>query len=179
MGKVSASYVTLAEAIRYATENQNYYITDNLTVAHVSKDGQYIYAKDAAGQALNPFYPGMNFPIDKNFDDNAYAYDQSNWVEIQVPSAKRSYVAANRSDYMGKTIAGGTLYGTFKSRNNPQMVITDLPVFNDGDYTVNALSASVAYTAFYYNSFDSSSDNGVGVLCHQRLTILSSGLLHL
>lgn len=166
VGKVSASYVTLAEAIRYATVDDQYFITDNLTVAHVSKDGQYIYAKDAAGQALNPFYPGTNFTIDENFDDNAYAYDQSNWVEIQVPSAKRREVAANRSDYMGKTIAGGTLYGTFKSRNNPQMVITDLPVFNDGGYnvTLDALTQRTALKAFYYNSFDSSSDNGVGDL---------------
>ena len=166
VGKVSASYVTLAEAIRYATENQNYYITDNLYVGHISQDGQYIYAKDAAGQALNPFYPGTNFPIDVNFDDNAYAYDQSNWVEIKLPAGKW---ITDRDSYIGKTIAGGTLYGTFKSRNNPQIEIATggmLPVFNDGGYnvTLDALTQSTAVKAFYYNSFDSSSDNGVGDL---------------
>jgi hypothetical protein len=166
VGKVSASYVTLAEAIRYATETQPYYITDDLYVGHISKDGQYIYAKDARGSALNPFYPSAGFTLDEDKDDDAYAYDQSNWVEIKLPAGKW---ITNRNSYIGKTIAGGTLYGTFRSRNNPQIEIATggmLPVFNTGGYnvTLEPFNNTIALKAFRYNSFRDDSDNGVGDL---------------
>lgn len=167
-GKVSASYVTLAEAIRYATETQQYYITDDLYVGHISKDGQYIYAKDARGSALNPFYPSAGFTLDEDKDDDAYAYDQSNWVEIKLP-AEKWIPKADRNRYIGKTIAGGTLYGTFRSRNNPQIEIATggmLPVFNTGGYnvTLTPFNNEIARKAFLYNSFRDDSDNGMGDL---------------
>ena len=166
-GKVSASYVTLAEAIRYATETQQYYITDDLYVGHISQDGQYIYAKDARGSALNPFYPRADFTLNWDKDDNAYAYDQSNWVEIKLP-AEKWIPKTDRNSYIGKTIAGGTLYGTFRSRENPQIEIATggmLPVFNPGGYNVTlaAFNREKAYEAFNYNSFRDDS-NGVGDL---------------
>ncbi|MBQ2236095.1 MAG: hypothetical protein II428_05160 [Muribaculaceae bacterium] len=166
-GKVSASYVTLAEAIRYATETQQYYITDDLYVGHISKDGQYIYAKDARGSALNPFYPRADFTPNVEKDDNAYAYDQSNWVEIKLPAGKW-IPKKDRNSYIGKTIAGGTLYGTFRTRQNPQIEIATggmLPVFNPGGYNVTLaqFDHDIAYEAFNYNSFRDDR-NGVGDL---------------
>ncbi|MBQ1798790.1 MAG: hypothetical protein IIZ89_05400, partial [Muribaculaceae bacterium] len=166
-GKVSASYVTLAEAIRYATESQPYYITDDLYVGHISKDGQYIYAKDARGSALNPFYPRADFTPNVEKDDNAYAYDQSNWVEIKLPAGEWIR-KTDRNKYIGKTIAGGTLYGTFRTRNNPQIEIATggmLPVFNPGGYNVTLaqFDHDIAYEAFNYNSFRDDR-NGVGDL---------------
>ncbi len=167
VGKVSASYVTLAEAIRYATESQPYYITDDLYVGHISKDGQYIYAKDARGSALNPFYPRADFTLNWDKDDNAYAYDQSNWVEIKLPAGEW-IPKTDRNKYIGKTIAGGTLYGTFRTRNNPQIEIATggmLPVFNPGGYNVTLaqFSREKADEAFNYNSFRDDR-NGVGDL---------------
>ena len=110
--------------------------------------GNVILAKDENGNAVDKVTPaGNSFMINakSKFDDaateesvNAKAqedYDQSNWVEIVLPSS------VSAADYVDHIITGLSVKGYYKNTTNPRLEASEAPTAGGktGAYTRNAM----------------------------------------
>ena len=148
----SAQTVTLKELVELGNVNSTtstteYTILNDLRGVR-ALPGNVILAKDENGNAVDKVTPaGNSFMINakSKFDDaateesvNAKAqedYDQSNWVEIVLPSS------VSAADYVDHIITGMTVKGNYTDTTNPRLVATAAPTAGGatGAYTRNAM----------------------------------------
>ena len=148
----SAQTVTLKELVELGNDNK----TDVNTVYTILNDlrgvralsENVILAKDENGNAVDKVTPaGNSFMINakSKFDDDATEesvnakaqedYDQSNWVEIVLPSS------VSAADYVDKIITGLSVKGYYKNTTNPRLEASAAPAAGGatGAYTRNAM----------------------------------------
>ena len=143
--------VRLEDLVEIGELNEQYTISNQLKAAKVTWDDNYgkfaIFAKDDEMYA-NKRYPttGMDeyqIAFVNNDSDFFYTteqkdYDQSNWIEILIPSSiasksgtdKNTYTEALetlQSTYENKILAAGTVSGTYKDALNPTIEVTAVP----------------------------------------------------
>ena len=148
----SAQTLTLKELVELGKANSTtstteYTILNDLRGVR-ALPGNVILAKDENGNAVDKVTPaGNSFMINakSKFDDaateesvNAKAqedYDQSNWVEIVLPSS------VSAADYVDHIITGMTVKGNYTDTTNPRLVATAAPTAGGatGAYTRNAM----------------------------------------
>ncbi|MDD5817295.1 MAG: bacterial Ig-like domain-containing protein [bacterium] len=148
----SAQTVTLKELVQLGNVNKTdvnteYTILNDLLGVR-ALSGNVILAKDENGNAVDKVTPaGNSFMINakSKFDDaateesvNAKAqedYDQSNWVEIVLPSS------VSAADYVDKIITGLSVKGYYKNTTNPRLEASAAPTAGGatGAYTRNAM----------------------------------------
>lgn len=146
----SAQTVTLKELVAMGnkgeTDKDTEYTILNDLRGVVALPGNVILAKDENGNAVGKVTPtGKSFMINAKsyFSDdtesvNAKAqedYDQSNWVEIELPSG------VSASDYVDKIITGLSVKGRYTDPVNPRLVASEVPAKGGqtGAYTRNAM----------------------------------------
>ena len=148
----SAQTVTLKELVKLGNANSTtstteYTILNDLRGVR-ALPGNVILAKDENGNAVGKVTPaGNSFMINakSKFDDaateesvNAKAqedYDQSNWVEIVLPSS------VSAADYVDRIITGLSVKGYYKNTTNPRLEASAAPTAGGptGAYTRNAM----------------------------------------
>lgn len=148
----SAQTLTLKELVELGNNNSTketteYTILNDLRGVR-ALPGNVILAKDENGNAVDKVTPaGNSFMINakSKFDDaateesvNAKAqedYDQSNWVEIVLPSS------VSAADYVDKIITGLSVKGYYKNTTNPRLEASAAPTAGGptGAYTRNAM----------------------------------------
>ena len=148
----SAQTLTLKELVELGKANSTtstteYTILNDLRGVR-ALTGNVILAKDENGNAVDKVTPaGNSFMINakSKFDDaateesvNATAqedYDQSNWVEIVLPSS------VSAADYVDKIITGMTVKGNYTDTTNPRLEASAAPTAGGptGAYTRNAM----------------------------------------
>ena len=148
----SAQTVTLKELVELGNVNSTtstteYTILNDLRGVR-ALPGNVILAKDENGNAVDKVTPaGNSFMINakSKFDDaateesvNAKAqedYDQSNWVEIVLPSS------VSAADYVDRIITGLSVKGYYKNTTNPRLEASAAPTAGGatGAYTRNAM----------------------------------------
>lgn len=148
----SAQTLTLKELVELGKANSTtstteYTILNDLRGVR-ALPGNVILAKDENGNAVDKVTPaGNSFMINakSKFDDaateesvNAKAqedYDQSNWVEIVLPSS------VSADFYVDHIITGLSVKGYYKNTTNPRLVATAAPTAGGktGAYTRNAM----------------------------------------
>ncbi|MGM9868488.1 MAG: hypothetical protein ACI30R_02525, partial [Sodaliphilus sp.] len=148
----SEATVTLKELVEAGnagttTEGTVYTILNDLRGV-VALTDNVILAKDENGNAVGKVEPaGHSFMINakSKFDDNASEesvntkaqedYDQSNWVEIVLPTG------VSASDYVDKIITGLSVKGRYTNTLNPRLEVTEAPTQGGetGAYTRNAM----------------------------------------
>lgn len=148
----SAQTLTLKELVELGKANSTtstteYTILNDLRGVR-ALTGNVILAKDENGNAVDKVTPaGNSFMINakSKFDDaateesvNAKAqedYDQSNWVEIVLPSS------VSAADYVDKIITGMTVKGNYTDTTNPRLEASAAPTAGGptGAYTRNAM----------------------------------------
>ncbi len=148
----SAQTVTLKELVELGKANSTtstteYTILNDLRGVR-ALPGNVILAKDENGNAVDKVTPaGNSFMINakSKFDDaateesvNAKAqedYDQSNWVEIVLPSS------VSAADYVDHIITGMSVKGYYKNTTNPRLEASAAPTAGGptGAYTRNAM----------------------------------------
>ncbi|MGM9840465.1 MAG: bacterial Ig-like domain-containing protein [Sodaliphilus sp.] len=148
----SAQTLTLKELVELGKANSTtstteYTILNDLRGVR-ALTGNVILAKDENGNAVDKVTPaGNSFMINakSKFDDaatvesvNAKAqedYDQSNWVEIVLPSS------VSAADYVDHIITGMTVKGNYTDTTNPRLEASAAPTAGGptGAYTRNAM----------------------------------------
>ena len=148
----SAQTVTLKELVELGNAGDTndateYTILNDLRGVR-ALSGNVILAKDENGNAVDKVTPaGNSFMINakSKFDDAATEesvntkaqedYDQSNWVEIVLPSS------VSAADYVDKIITGLSVKGYYKNTTNPRLEATAAPTAGGatGAYTRNAM----------------------------------------
>lgn len=148
----SAQTLTLKELVKLGNANSTtstteYTILNDLRGVR-ALTGNVILAKDENGNAVGKVTPaGNSFMINakSKFDDDATEesvnakaqedYDQSNWVEIVLPSS------VSAADYVDHIITGMTVKGNYTDTTNPRLVATAAPAAGGatGAYTRNAM----------------------------------------
>ena len=147
---VSATELTLSDLVANGVENKKYTITDELQVAKVTwDDNQHmfaIFAKD------NEMYANKRYPTEGQEEyliryenqDHTFVntveqrdYDQSNWIEILIPSEvtnKTANTAAYqakldelKTQYENKVLKASTVTGTYVDGLNPTIHISTAP----------------------------------------------------
>ncbi|MBQ9585107.1 MAG: hypothetical protein IJR20_03795, partial [Muribaculaceae bacterium] len=126
--------VTLAQLIANGVVNNNYSISNPLTVVHISADGKTLYAKDNNEFALRnqePYVPSAQQIANDFIFDNVNTFDQSNWIAINLPEAVSS-------SYFNSKITG--LEGTLNNRVNPEITVNKVPtIIGESPYTPNTM----------------------------------------
>ncbi len=142
--------LTLADLVANGVENKKYTITDELQVAKVTwDDNQHmfaIFAKD------NEMYANKRYPTEGQEEyliryenqDHTFVntveqkdYDQSNWIEILIPSEvtnKTANTAAYqakldelKTQYENKVLKASTVTGTYVDGLNPTIRVSTAP----------------------------------------------------
>ncbi|MBQ6080566.1 MAG: chitobiase/beta-hexosaminidase C-terminal domain-containing protein [Muribaculaceae bacterium] len=160
--------LTLADLVTTGEKDHDYTISDQLQAAKVTWDENYgkfaIFAKDDEMYA-NKRYPtdGMDeyliaFENQNGTVVNTVAqkdYDQSNWIEILIPS---SVTGKPHADYQStldelklrfenKILAAGTVSGTYKDDLNPTILMTGEPVVETSSGTTSTYVPNYYCTA--------------------------------
>ena len=153
----------LEDLVEVGVENNTYTISNQLHAAAVTWDDNYgkfaIFAKD------DEMYANKRFPTDGQETyliryENVYNnvpfintveqenYDQSNWIEILIPSEvtnKVSNSAAYTSEldrlkglYVNQILKAGSIIGVYKDALNPTIEVTSAPIVDtESEYTPN------------------------------------------
>ncbi|MBQ3325525.1 MAG: C10 family peptidase [Muribaculaceae bacterium] len=136
-GEASASNVeelTLAQLIASGVVNNNYSISNPLTVVYISDDGKTLYAKDDNEFALRnqvPYVPNAKQVANDYIFDDVNSFDQSNWITINLPQAVSS-------SYFNSKITG--VDGTLNNRINPEITVNKVPtITGENPYTPNIM----------------------------------------
>ena len=170
---VQGAYVTLRDLVQTGIENKKYTISNDLKAVCVTWDADEssfaIFAKDN-GNYANPSAPSdtqKSYVIEYESDDftNSVAqedYDQSNWIEILIPSDVTSKTEPNaytqelgalQGRYEGKTLKAGSITGTYVDDLNPTIQVNVLP----DDETSSSYTPNIYCAA---NFLKSNIDNG-------------------
>ena len=129
-GEATASEVeeiTLAQLVATGVVNNEYRISNTLTVGYISSDGKTIYAKDDNEYALKdqvPFVPTAQQVSSKKLFDDVSEFDQSNWIAINLPEA-----VDDPDYYINKTIT--RVEGTLNDVLNPEITVNAMPSFGN------------------------------------------------
>lgn len=170
---VQGAYVTLSDLAQTGVKNKKYTISNELKAVCVTWDADEssfaIFAKDN-GNYANPSAPSdtqKSYVIEYESDDftNSVAqedYDQSNWIEILIPSDVTSKTEPNaytqelgalQGRYEGKTLKAGSITGTYVDDLNPTIQVNVLP----DDETSSSYTPNIYCAA---NFLKSNIDNG-------------------
>ncbi|MBR5102724.1 MAG: starch-binding protein, partial [Muribaculaceae bacterium] len=125
VGVVTNSTVSLADLVKYGVSGEKYTIANDLVCAYVNMNGEYLFAKDNAGDAILQSYKTEG-QLDYNYYQNKEDYDQSNWIKIKLPDA----TGTTAIDKFGnRVLLSGTVIGTFTLENgNPMITVQAHPV---------------------------------------------------
>ena len=156
---VSVTELPLDELVASGVQGKKYKITNDLTAARVTWDDEQgkfaIFAKD------NNLYANKRAPLEgqeeylieyqnqeETFTNEVEQkdYDQSNWLEILIPSnitskvdgAYQTTLETLKAKYQNKILTGGTISGTYVDALNPTINMKD--VLTEGEaspYTPN------------------------------------------
>ena len=149
----------LEDLVEVGVEDQQYTISNQLHAAAVTWDDNYkkfaIFAKDDEMYA-NKRYPTAtqeSYLIEFENQDGTFVntveqedYDQSNWIEILIPSDVttkphndyQTTLDTFKAQFENKILKGGTVKGTYKDELNPTIEVTTLPtVESSSTYTPN------------------------------------------
>ena len=142
---VTVPELTLSELVETGVEGKKYTITNDLTAARVTWDDEQskfaIFAKDNNGYANKraPLDGQEEYLIEYQNQEETFTndveqrdYDQSNWIEILIPSditskvdgAYQTTLEAFKTQYQNKILAGGTVNGTYVDALNPTINMT-------------------------------------------------------
>ncbi|MBR5169841.1 MAG: hypothetical protein IKW85_04675 [Muribaculaceae bacterium] len=157
----SETVLSLSDLVNTGVVNENYTISDELVAAKVTwDDNQHkfaIFAKDDEGYA-NKRYPTdgqEEYLIEYQNQDKTFTnaveqrdYDQSNWIEILIPtevvdktadpSAYQAKLDLLKNQYENKLLKASAVKGTYVDALNPTIVVGDAPEVESGsEYTPN------------------------------------------
>lgn len=142
---VTVPELTLSELVETGVEGKKYTISNDLTAARVTWDDEQskfaIFAKDNNGYANKraPLDGQEEYLIEYQNQEETFTndveqrdYDQSNWIEILIPSditskvdgAYQTTLEAFKTQYQNKILAGGTVNGTYVDALNPTINMT-------------------------------------------------------
>ena len=128
--------VTLAELVANGVVNNEYRITNTLTVVYISYDGKTLFAKDNNEFALSnqvPFAPTAQQIADNLLFDDVSKFDQSNWIAINLPQA-----LDDPDFYFNHYITN--IEGTLNNTLNPEITLEKMPTLTSGaSYTPNIM----------------------------------------
>ena len=159
--------VRLEELVEIGEANETYKISNDLIAARVTWDdekGKFaIFAKDDEMYAdkRKPSEGQKSYVIEYESQDHTFIndvaqedYDQSNWIEILIPSTITDKAAADPNDYLlalhtlqetyeNKILEGGTITGTYVDVLNPTIEMGQAPDAGAGSkYTSNIYCTS-------------------------------------
>ena len=147
---------TLADLCRNGRINGKYVIEEPLLAVY-GMDNK-LWLKDADGSSISKTEPAEG---DKNYEivtssntrPNQAEYDQSNWLEVQLPST------ADATIFDGRMIKANAIKGQFTNKTNPTM--TGVPLA-ESDITTETLTSTINYAPNYYCTANfEGSQNGV------------------
>lgn len=133
--------MTLRQLCQDGVVNQSYTISNNV-LGVFAKDNR-LWVKDDTGQSIHQTSQPdgeESYYIDaegNTREEQAY-YDQSNWLEVILPSSTSNPTSAE--PYVGKIINGGTIKGQFTNKVNPTLVLdsdAELTSDNTSSYAPN------------------------------------------
>lgn len=130
LGTVSGNLMTLAEVIKDGKVGEQYTISNDLTAAFFNvATGKHLFAKDGHGDAIKKSYNVNSKPVPPAMRSFAEA-EQSNWVELVLPSAIST--TGGEKPFDGKTLLGQTVVGRLTDAINPTIELVANPIATNG-----------------------------------------------
>lgn len=130
LGTVSGNLMTLAEVIKDGKVGEQYTISNDLTAAFFNvATGKHLFAKDGHGDAIKKSYNVNSKPVPPAMRSFAEA-EQSNWVELVLPSAINT--TGGEKPFDGKTLLGQTVVGRLTDAINPTIELVANPIATNG-----------------------------------------------
>lgn len=130
LGTVSGKVMTLAEVIKDGKVGEQYTISNDLTAAFFNvATGKHLFAKDGHGDAIKKSYNVNSKPVPPAMRNFAEA-EQSNWVELVLPSAIST--TGGEKPFDGKTLLGQTVVGKLTDAINPTIELVANPIATNG-----------------------------------------------
>lgn len=112
--------ITLAELVETGIEGVRYRLSDVLTGVYMP-NGATIFAKDDNGFARQGEVPYVVAAGQTQYD-NPNAFDQSNWIRINLP-------ASTVTEYAGHEVSG--IEGVLVNKLNPEIDVKEEPIVGD------------------------------------------------
>ena len=123
VGVVSNKVMTLADIVSKGEVGKEYIVANDLSSIWLNDQGEWLWAKDENGDAVNPSYNKRSLPVPESIGD--VDYDQSNWAQLIL---KEAVTTGDDADLQGRLLLGQTVIGILTDRLNPTIELRANPI---------------------------------------------------
>ena len=137
IGTVSRDLLALADIVSSGELGKDYVVANDLNGVWLNEKGNWLWAKDNDGDAVNPSCNTAGLPSPQVTE--GLEYDQSNWAQLVLPES------VEPTAVQGKMLLAQTVIGTLIDRENPTISLRAIPI--------PAREASYEPNTFYPENF--------------------------